>query len=322
MNIRTIMTLERRMRALAPVVHSITNQVVMNFTANVLLAAGASPIMAHALEEIEDVGALSSALVLNIGTADQGQLRAMRRALDVALGHGIPIALDPVGAGATAFRTAAARELAEAAASGRRLVIRGNASEIMALAGAKCTTRGVESSRSSEDSIESAAELAERYHAVIAVSGAEDLVTDGTRLFVLHGGDFLMTRVTGMGCSATALVAAFCAAAVSLPVDLLNCSDCPDLSGKLGKNGAPVFSESKIEMGHVFQPGNMLAGATAAMAIMSAAGRAAAQGSIGPGSFVSCFLDMLYEELALEAALNTHVRVAECCVLTGGLSAV
>lgn len=305
------MTLERRMRALSPVVHSVTNQVVMNFTANVLLAAGASPIMAHALEEMEDIGAFSSALVLNIGTLDAGQLRSMHRALNVALGRGIPVALDPVGAGATSLRTNAARELAAEAASGGNLVIRGNASEIMALTGVKSGTRGVESCRGTRDSLDAAAELAERYHAVVAVSGAEDLVTDGTRLFVLHGGDFLMTRVTGMGCSATALAAAFCAAATTLPVNVL---DAPKASGDVAAPAASGSPEANGPESPELRRSNLLAGATAAMAIMNAAGRAAAQGSIGPGSFVSCFLDMLYEETALEAALNTHVRVAECCI--------
>lgn len=315
MNTQSIMFLERRVRALSPVVHSITNYVVMNFTANVLLAAGAAPIMAHAPEEIDELGALSSALVLNIGTLDTRWVHSMHRALDGALLRGIPVAIDPVGAGATSFRTETALELAAAAAPGGMLMIRGNASEIMALAGLKSDTRGVESSRGSEDALIAAAELAQRYNAVVAVSGIEDLVTDGVQLFIVHGGDRLMTRVTGMGCSATALVAAFCAAAAPLKVDLLeqlgvfdsersaDALNSPEKGGGSAATAAPHFVRR-----------NLLAGVTAAAAIMKAAGRAAAQGSIGPGSFVPCFLDMLHEESALEAALNTHVRVAACCM--------
>jgi hydroxyethylthiazole kinase len=194
----------------APLVHSITNLVVMNFNANALLAVGASPVMAHAHEEVCDMVGIAQALVLNIGTLDPAWVRAMQLALQAALARGIPVVLDPVGAGATPYRNAALAELLRA---GAPTVVRGNASEIMSVAGLAATTRGVDSgAASSHEAVAAAQVLARDLGAVVCVSGADDLVVDAAgRRVTLSNGHPWMTRVTGVGCSASALVGAFAA---------------------------------------------------------------------------------------------------------------
>lgn len=196
-------------RERAPLVHSITNLVVMNFNANALLAVGASPVMAHAHEEVRDMVGIAQALVLNIGTLEPAWVRAMQLALEAARARGIPIVLDPVGAGATPYRNAA---LAELLRTGAPSVVRGNASEIMSVAGLAATTRGVDSAASSNDAVDAARALARDLGAVVCVSGADDHVVDASgRWASLSNGHPWMTRVTGVGCSASALVGAFAA---------------------------------------------------------------------------------------------------------------
>ncbi len=189
-------------------VHSITNYVVMNSTANVLLAAGASPVMAHAREEVEEMAALAGAVVLNIGTLSPAWVEAMRLAGAAANRHRVPVVLDPVGAGATTYRTTTARSLASEL---EIAVIRGNASEILSVAGLDATTRGVDAAHDVGEAARVGAELARRLGCAVAITGEVDLVTDGARVFEIRGGHPLMGRVTGTGCAATALVAAFCA---------------------------------------------------------------------------------------------------------------
>ena len=195
-------------RAQVPLVHSVTNLVVTAFNANVLLAAGASPIMAHAVEEVADLARLSGAVVVNIGTLDSHWVPAMQLALDTAREVGKPSVLDPVGAGASDYRN---RVLADLMAR-RPGVVRGNASEIMSLAGQGAQTRGVDSTDPVARALAAAQMLTERYGCVVCVSGPEDhvLAPDG-RHAVLRNGHSLMTRVTGVGCSASALVGAFAA---------------------------------------------------------------------------------------------------------------
>ena len=196
-------------RAHAPLVHSITNLVVMNYNANALLAVGASPVMAHAHEEVRDMVGIAQALVLNIGTLEPAWISAMQVALLAARARGIPVVLDPVGAGATPYRNAALAELIRAGAPG---ILRGNASEIMSVAGLAAATRGVDSAASTADAADAAAALARQLGAVVCVSGADDLVVDAAgRRAVLSNGHPWMTRVTGVGCSASALVGAFAA---------------------------------------------------------------------------------------------------------------
>jgi hydroxyethylthiazole kinase len=194
-------------RRTAPLVHNITNYVVMNNTANALLAVGASPAMVHAADEVEEFVGISRALVVNIGTLSTPWVVAMRAAANRAQELGIPWALDPVGVGATTFRNAVAADLATRGPA----VVRGNASEIMALAGTGARTKGVDSAHRTDAAIESAREVARRTGAVVAITGAVDYVTDGDRLATLSNGHPLMARVTGMGCTATAIVGAFLA---------------------------------------------------------------------------------------------------------------
>jgi hydroxyethylthiazole kinase len=198
----------RTLRERSPLVHSITNYVAMDVSANALLAVGAAPAMVHALEEVEEFTTISHALVINIGTLSPQWVQAMRLAAARAVALGKPWVLDPVGAGATQYRTQTARELAGM----RPTVIRGNASEILAVAGGAEGTRGVDSTHASDDAVEAGRALAARLGCVVAVTGATDYVTDGTRTLSITNGHPMMTRVTALGCSATALVGAFLAA--------------------------------------------------------------------------------------------------------------
>jgi hydroxyethylthiazole kinase len=190
----------------APLIHNITNLVVMNNTANALLALGAAPAMAHALDEVEDFVAICQALVINIGTLDSEQIAACKLAAAHARTVGIPWILDPVGAGATPYRRGAAGTLVRWMPS----VIRGNGSEILTLAQpAKAGHgRGVDSLDASEKALEAARALARDTGAVVAITGAVDYVADGQQVTAIHNGHPLMARVTGLGCSATAVIGA------------------------------------------------------------------------------------------------------------------
>ncbi len=195
-------------RAKSPLVHNITNYVVMNNTANALLAVGASPVMAHAIDEVVEMAGIASALVLNIGTLEPDWVKAMLQAGRTALTKGTPVVFDPVGAGATSYRTRVCKEIIETC---RPAIIRGNASEIMALCNANIQTKGVDSTASSDNALESARELARQTGAVVVISGQTDYITNGARTETVANGHPMMARVTGMGCTATAMVAAFAA---------------------------------------------------------------------------------------------------------------
>jgi hydroxyethylthiazole kinase len=196
-----------RMRAAAPLVHNITNFVAMNFMANVLLAVGASPAMVHAREEAAEFAALAQALTVNIGTADPAWGAAMEAAAAVMRETGRPWVFDPVGVAATRFR----QDLSQRLLALRPSVIRGNASEILALAGLSGSARGVDAGDSVEAAMDAAQALARATGGVVAVSGAVDYVTDGGRGARVANGHPLMTRVTAMGCSLNGVIAAFCA---------------------------------------------------------------------------------------------------------------
>lgn len=197
-----------RIKGSRPLIHNITNYVVMNFTANALLALGASPVMAHAMEEMEEMVGLASALVINIGTLSVQWVESMLAAGRKAGELSIPVVLDPVGAGATRFRTESARKLLESVPVS---VLRGNASEVLALAGFRGTTRGVDSVDAAEAARTGAWDLAKKYGITVAVTGVEDFVTDGSRSAVIANGHSMMGRVTGTGCAASAITGAFCA---------------------------------------------------------------------------------------------------------------
>ncbi len=253
-------------RQKAPLVHNITNFVVMNNTANALLALGASPVMAHAPEEVAEMAAMASAVVLNMGTLSECWVEAMLLAGQSALEHNVPIVFDPVGLGATSYRNQTARRIFKQFTPS---IIRGNASEIMALAAElfdtqqQIKTKGVDSTTASDNAIETAQTLAQQLGTVIAISGAEDFITDGKSVHSLKNGSPMMARVTGMGCTASAITGAF----------------------------AGINSD-------------MLEAAAHAMAVMGIAGELATLQSKGPGSLQVNFLDQLYT-LTPKSIINT-----------------
>ena len=240
----------RRVRANAPLVHNITNYVVMNNTANALLAAGASPAMVHAVEEVEEFVGLAGALVVNIGTLSPAWVEAMHRAAARAHARGTPWVLDPVGVGATRYRT----ETSAALLAHRPTVVRGNASEILVLAGVDgAAGKGVDSAHDAGDALAPARRLAARTGGVVAVTGATDYVTDGARTVAIANGHPLMARVTAMGCAVSALTGA----CLAVETDAWKAS-------------------------------------AAALILMGVAGESAAAHARGPGSFAVEIIDTLY----------------------------
>lgn len=195
-------------RKISPLVHNITNYVVMNNSANALLAIGASPVMAHWIDEMEEMTSIAGALVINIGTLDRPWIEAMKAAGVSANQKQIPIILDPVGAGATSQRTATALEIIKIC---HPTIIRGNASEIMALVDANVKSKGVDSNATSGDALSAAKLLSKETQSVVVISGATDYITNGIDVYKVEGGDPIMTTVTGMGCTASALIGAFAA---------------------------------------------------------------------------------------------------------------
>jgi hydroxyethylthiazole kinase len=189
-------------------VQNITNYVAMTPSANVLLALGASPAMVHAVEEVEDFVAISDALAVNIGTLSPPWVAAMRAAAERAKALGKPWVLDPVGCGATPYRSAVAAELAALGPA----VIRGNASEILSLAGQVASAgKGVDSTARAEDAVAAAGALARQSGAVVAVTGETDYVRDGERSLAIEAGHALMPLSTALGCALSAVTAAFTA---------------------------------------------------------------------------------------------------------------
>jgi hydroxyethylthiazole kinase len=250
MNADTLFAVVERVRATGPLVHNITNYVVMNNTANALLAFGASPAMVHATDEVEEFASISSSLVINIGTLSSEWIAAMRLAALTAKRLGKPWVIDPVGAGATGLRTRTAADLLAL----KPTVVRGNASEVLAMAGTiEGAPKGVDSRHESHEAAAPAAAIAAVRGVVVAITGAVDVVTDGRRTVLIEGGDPLMARVTGLGCTATALVGAC-----------------------LAVEKDPVLAT------------------VAGLAALKAAGKAAAGVAGGPGSLQVALLDMLH----------------------------
>ncbi|ODC03188.1 hydroxyethylthiazole kinase [Terasakiispira papahanaumokuakeensis] len=193
-----------QLRCQAPLTHIITNHVVTNFTANLLLAIGATPAMLSDPQESSEFQSLAKALSINVGTLSQSQAVAIRAAVDAALEAGNPWVLDPVAVGPLSLRTRLCEALIQQAPS----AIRGNASEIMTLAGFESVGRGPESVALSDDAVEAARSLAQQTDAIVAVTGARDYITDGEQVLRVEGGSALLTRITGAGCALSSLVAA------------------------------------------------------------------------------------------------------------------
>jgi hydroxyethylthiazole kinase len=195
-------------RELKPLVHQITNYVVMNETANATLALGALPVMAHAREEVEEMASHASALVLNIGTLSPPWVEAMVAAARAANDARVPVVLDPVGAGATRYRTETARRLLAAV---EIAVVRGNVAAIATLAGREAEIRGVESVGANDSVAELAPAAARELGTVVAITGAVDHVSDGERSVAVSNGDPLLATITGSGCMSTAITGCFLA---------------------------------------------------------------------------------------------------------------
>ena len=203
----------RELRARRPLVHQITNYVVMNETANATLALGALPVMAHAPQEVEEMAAAAGALVLNIGTLSNDWVDAM---LLAGKATRAPIVLDPVGAGATRYRTATAGRLLDELDIA---VVRGNAAEVATLAGREAEIRGVESMGTDDSSAELAREAARTLGTVVSVTGPTDHVSDGERVIAIQNGHELLGTVSGTGCMSTAVTGAFLAAKPAEPLE-------------------------------------------------------------------------------------------------------
>jgi hydroxyethylthiazole kinase len=202
----------RRLRERKPLVHQITNYVVMNETANATLALGALPVMAHAREEVEEMAALAGALVLNIGTLSPHWVDAMIAAGRVANERGVPVVLDPVGVGATRYRTDTARRILDEV---EVTVLRGNAGEVATLVGIDAEVRGVESIAAGGDPAELARAAASRLGLVASVTGAVDYVSDGEAVTAVANGHPLLASITGTGCMSSAVTGCFLAVAES-----------------------------------------------------------------------------------------------------------
>lgn len=205
-NPQTIWTDLQAIRRANPLIHNITNYVVMNNTANALLALGASPIMAHAVEEVEDIVRLSEAVVINIGTLSKPWIVAMQKAMLAAQKLNKPLVFDPVGIGATTYRTATTQKLFAVA---QPTVIRGNAAEVQAIAKEVAQTKGVDSIQESVAVVEVAQHISQTYQCTVVISGAKDFIVRNEQIIQIENGHPLMAKVTGMGCTATAMIGAF-----------------------------------------------------------------------------------------------------------------
>lgn len=258
-----------QMRAARPLVQNITNYVSMDIAANALLAVGASPAMVHAPEESPQFVALAGALVVNIGTLSADTAHAAQIATTAARQLGRPWLFDPVGVGATDYRNDVATELME----NRPTILRGNASEVMAiarLAGLTTTSaapRGVDSANTTTEAEQLCVELAQRAGCVVVATGEIDIATDGKQIVRLANGSPLMTRVTALGCSLSSVMGAFMA--IAPPLDA----------------------------------------AVAALAVYGVAGDMAAETAQRPGSFRVAFLDALDAITAADISARLHVKL-------------
>jgi hydroxyethylthiazole kinase len=206
----------RAMREQKPLVHQITNYVVMNETANATLALGALPVMAHAGEEVEEMARIASSLVLNIGTLSEHWVEAMLLAGGTASARQIPVVLDPVGAGATTYRTVTAHRILDLVDV---TVLRGNAGEIATLVGAQAEVRGVESIGAGMEPAELARAAARSLGVIASVTGPIDHVSDGERVLAISNGHPLLATVTGTGCMSSAITGCFLAAKPGEPLE-------------------------------------------------------------------------------------------------------
>ena len=220
-------------RGANPLVHQITNYVTVNDCANMTICFGAAPVMSHAVQDVVDLDLIASALVLNIGTLDENQIEGMLCAGNAAAKRGIPIILDPVGAGATPYRTQTAEKFMDELPI---TVVKGNAGEIGVLAGVSASVRGVDSAGISGDAQEAARSLAREAGVTVVMSGAEDIITDGVRTLGVKNGVPMMGSISGTGCMANPCVAAACCVAETVDA----CAAAMAALGIAGENAAKV----------------------------------------------------------------------------------
>ncbi|MCR9110770.1 MAG: hydroxyethylthiazole kinase [Rhodobacteraceae bacterium] len=244
-----------KLRDNSPLVHCITNYVAMNIAANVTLAAGASPAMIHAPEEVADFSPIASALTINIGTLSAPWVESMKAAAIAANGAEVPWVFDPVAHFATPYRARVALDLLAL----KPTVVRGNASEIIALAGGAGSGKGADSGDSVRDAENAAQTLAAGHDCVVAVSGPVDFITDGARSARITGGSEIMPKVTALGCSLTALVGAYCAVAPSLDATIAAFLHFAEAGERAGADagGPGSFSVAFLDMLHTLQPGDL-----------------------------------------------------------------
>lgn len=261
----------KQVQAKRPLVHNITNLVVTNAAANTLLAIGASPVMAYAHEEVADMARIAAALSLNMGTLDPNVVTAMRIAGSAANSAGVPIVFDPVGVGATPYRTETAKQLADEL---QLTVLRGNAGEIGLMVGAGGQVVGVDSSGAGDTLPQAMKEYASVHNTIVVATGEHDLVTDGTSVWKLSNGHPLLATITGSGCSLTALLGAFIGVV------------------EKGSN-LTAYAEAVI----------------AGITCMNVAGEIAAKTAGGPGTFQAALFDALYG--LTEADVHERARIEQ-----------
>ena len=251
----------KSLRETSPLVHCITNYVAMNIAANVVLSAGASPAMIHAQEEVADFAPIASALTVNIGTLSSTWAAGMLKAAKAARMAGVPWVFDPVAHFATPFRSEVARKLL----TERPDIVRGNASEILALAGENTSGKGVDSGDSVAVAQDAAMRLARKQTCVVAVTGAQDFVTDGTKGALINGGSDIMPKVTALGCSLTALMggyASVCAPLEASVAALTHFAEAGERASQ-GADGPGSFAVRFLDQLHALHPGDLNEGRVA-----------------------------------------------------------
>ena len=203
-----VQSLLKKIRKTNPLIHNITNIVVANYSANGLLALGASPVMADAVEEVAEMAKAADALVINMGTLNRDTVESMIVAGKSANEVQTPVILDPVGVGATTFRTQVSQQLLKQI---KFAVVRGNAAEIANMIGEKWQIKGVDAGSAKGNVTELAKTAANKLDTVVVVTGKDDIITNGSETFAVHNGHPLLTKVTGSGCLLSAVVGAFAA---------------------------------------------------------------------------------------------------------------
>ena len=238
-NIKTIAQLLRDVKTKKPLVHHLTNYVTVNDCANIVLALGGSPVMADDAGEVEEMVGIASALVINIGTLNARTIEAMFLAGRKANQLGIPVVIDPVGAGATSLRTNTAAKLLQEV---KPAVLRGNMSEIKVVSGIGAHTRGVDSTDDGANGGEIASGLARNLGCTVVITGVQDVVSDGSRTGLIANGHQFLARVSGTGCMATSLIG--CYAGVTTDYYLAACAGLVTM-GLAGEKAAAGLNASE-----------------------------------------------------------------------------